>query len=139
MRWVELSNTETLFEGLIDLFILEKILTSWNPQLVVFVHDMKPKVCQQFITAHPEQTLQRGEDLILSEFLVAAKTNDTKSHSNQEWKRVNVKRKWNVIEKKKCFKCFQTGHLAAQCHNKSPQRWNKTMGSCRSHEFRASN
>ncbi|XP_055891625.1 uncharacterized protein LOC129927279 [Biomphalaria glabrata] len=64
MRWVELSNTKKTFEGLIDLFIRDKILTFCNPQLVAFLHERKPKdvptavkLCQHYITAHPEKTI----------------------------------------------------------------------------------
>ena len=107
-KWIELSNTEKSYEGVVQLFVREQFTNSCPKELSVYLKERAPvtleettRLASQYLTAHGRQLYQPSRSSRDN-----TSTPRAAELSSQSSALTNTAR---------CFACKQTGHKARDC------------------------
>ena len=143
-RWIELSDTETSYEGLFELFVVEQFLQSCPPALEIYLKERgcssREDVVQhatQYITAHgctletlpkPSAIGNLSSATALPAFAGSSAASCLFCNYPHETNLCRKARSWTVKERRDrliqvgaCFWCLEPRHRAIQCPAKRPR------------------
>ena len=105
LRRLELSNTESSFEGLKDLIVKEQFIDSCPKELAIHLRERAPETLVQIARIADQYLEAQGKHLFSSpskKLQIQPKVDKTKNQQNDST---------TVV----CFKCNTRGHRAVNC------------------------
>jgi len=99
-RWIELSSSESTFDGLRDLFLKEHFINTCPKDLGIFLHERAPQDLNELTKLADQYLLAHGKTL---------RSNST------EIRPVTVDNTKNNESQSKCYNCNTPGHHARNC------------------------
>ena len=109
-RWIEFSEIELTYDGIIDLLIREQFLSTCNKSLSVFLKERTPKCVKDMAFYAEQYTDAHGTSGVFDK-----NSQPQKQTKNTEKVGTSGNRQFTT---KTCFKCGIKGHLASQCRVK---------------------
>lgn len=118
-RWVDLSNTDKSFEGMLDLMVRDQFYGVCSKELLVFVKEGQPTSVKDMAARADRYVEARGKHLDKK-----GSTKPGPSNKLQSEQQADKLREWN--KNKKCYNCSELGHVSRDC--KKPKGYNASKG-----------
>ncbi|KAJ8037802.1 Protein NYNRIN [Holothuria leucospilota] len=118
-RWVDLSNTDKSFEGMLDLMVRDQFYGVCSKELRVFVKEGQPTSVKDMAARADRYVEARGK-----QWDKKGSTKPGPSNKLQSEQQADKLREWN--KNKKCYNCSELGHVSRDC--KKPKGYNASKG-----------
>ena len=106
-KWVELSNSEATYEGVVSLMIYEQFINSCPKELAIHLKERKPKTVEEMAEWAEQYLFAHGRSFSWGD-----------SRQKRETARSETKRTSGQSDRVRCYRCQGFGHRAEHCSYK---------------------
>ena len=106
-KWVELSNSEATYEGVVSLMIYEQFINSCPKELAIHLKERKPKTVEEMAEWAEQYLFAHGRSFSWGD-----------SRQKREAARSETKRTSGQSDHVRCYRCQGFGHRAEHCSYK---------------------